>query len=563
MPRIDKVPSGIAGLDKITGGGLPKGRTTLLCGGAGVGKTLAALQFLVNGVREGDPGVILAFEETADDLAKNFGSLGVDIDALCREKKLVIDHVRIDKSEIEETGSYDLEGLFVRLDAAIEEVGARRVVIDTIETIFAGFDDQGLLRDELRRLFRWLKDRGVTSIVTAERGDGPITRYGLEEYVSDCVILLDQRVTSQLATRRLRVVKYRGSQHGTNEYPFLIDEGGLSVLPLSATGLSYEVTDGRVSTGVARLDGMLGGEGYFRGSSILTSGTAGTGKTSLAAHFADASCRRGEKVIFFALEEPPSQIVRNMQSIGVDLNRWVADGRLVFRADRPTEYGIEEHLAMMSKMVETQEPSAVVVDPVSSLMNNGDPLDVRSLTVRLFDFLKQRKITTVVTYLATPGATDETQIGISSLIDTWLQVRDVEYGGERNRVLNVMKSRGMAHSNQLREFVITSRGVDLIDVYSGPGGVLTGSARLTQEASERAEKNERQSALQRKERMLAQRNAAVAAELEATRARLHAELDELAMDVERDLAREQDLARQRGQMLKSRHASVQDSRRKG
>jgi circadian clock protein KaiC len=475
---LDKISSGIPGLDEVTGGGLPKGRPTLVCGAAGCGKTLFAMQFLAHGAEVGEPGVFVSFEESADDLAKNFSSIRVDVEALRARKLVEIDQILLDPTEIEVTGEYSLDGLFVRLEGAIASVGAKRVVIDTLETVFAGLADHALLRAELGRLFRWLKARGVTAIVTAECDKGAITRYGLEEYVSDCVIVLDHRISNQVSTRRLRVVKYRGSSHGTNEYPFLIADSGLSVLPVTSLGLDYPVSNARVLSGIARLDAMLGARGYFRGSTILVSGTAGTGKSSTAAHFADGACRRGERCLFFALEEPASQIQRNMRSIGLDLEQWVKKGLLRFQAARPTVYGLEQHLVTMHALIEEMQPHVVVVDPISSLVGAGDPFDVKSMSIRLFDYLKMKGITTLLTYLAAPETLTETAIGISSLIDTWLLVRDVEADGERSRSLSIMKSRGMAHSNRVHELVITSRGVDIADA-RGDRRATNGAPRRT------------------------------------------------------------------------------------
>ncbi|MES2306525.1 MAG: circadian clock protein KaiC [Gemmatimonadota bacterium] len=479
-PGLPKAPSGIQGLDEITGGGLPRGRPTLICGSAGCGKTLMAMEFLIRGAVEfGEPGVFMAFEETAEELAQNVRSLGFDLDELVKQKKIVVDFVRIERNEIEETGDYDLEGLFVRLEYAIDSIKAKRVVLDTIEALFGGLSNQGILRAELRRLFRWLKEKGVTAVITGERGDGELTRHGLEEYVSDCVISLDHRVIDQVSTRRIRIVKYRGTVHGTNEYPFLIDEDGISVLPITSLGLQHSVTNERIPTGVAGLDAMLGGKGYFRGSTVLVSGTAGSGKTSLAAHFVEAACRRGEKCLYFAFEESPGQIVRNMRSIGVDLEPWVKKGLLHFHAMRSTMHGLEMHLASMHKLIQKFRPSVVVVDPVGSLLQVGSRRDTNAMLTRLTDFLKSEEITAFFTNLVSGGQELETtDVDISSVVDTWLLLREMELAGERNRAIYVLKSRGMAHSNQIREFVLTSRGIDLLDVYRGPEGVLIGSARL-------------------------------------------------------------------------------------
>ena len=488
--RLQKCPTGIVGLDQITNGGVPRGRPTLVCGGAGCGKTLLAVEFIVRGATQfNEPGVFMSFEETSGELATNVRSLGFDLDDLIDRKKLAMDFVRVERSEIEETGEYDLEGLFVRLNYAIDAVKAKRVVLDTIETLFAGLSNTAILRAELRRLFLWLKDKGVTVLITGEKGDGTLTRQGIEEYVSDCVIMLDHRVHDQLSTRRLRVVKYRGSTHGTNEYPFIIDEQGISVLPVTSMGLDHPATTTRISSGVKRLDTMMGGKGFFRGSSILVSGTAGTGKTSLAAAFTKAACQRGEKCLFFGFEESPAQIVRNMLSIGIDLAPCVKKGLLRFHTSRPTLYGLETHLTVMHKQIEEFKPSVVIVDPVTNMISAGVAQDVRSMLLRLMDYLKGRQITTMMTSLSSVGDAIEQSVGgVSSLIDTWVFVQDIEIGGERNRGLYILKSRGMAHSNQIREFVLSNHGIELLDVYLGPSGVvLAGSARLAQAAREQAE----------------------------------------------------------------------------
>jgi circadian clock protein KaiC len=475
-----KAPTGIQGLDEITGGGLPRGRPTLVCGGPGCGKTILAMEFLMNGARRyREPGVFLSFEETVEDLTLNFASLGFDPTSLSARKKLSLDYVRVEPSEIQETGAYDLDGLFIRLGHAIDSIGAKRVVLDTIETLFSGLSDQRTLRAELRRLFNWLRKKGVTAIVTGERGNGGMTRHGLEEYITDCVIMLDHRVREQNATRRLRIVKYRGSTHGANESPFFIDESGISVLPITSLGLQHRVSNVRVSTGVPDLDDMLGGKGYFRGTSTLVSGSAGTGKTSLAAYFADAACRRGESALHFAFEESAGQIVRNLRSIGLDLEPWLRKGLLQVHAARPTTSGLEGHLSAMHRVIEEKRPRVVVVDPISNLISVGTSVEVKAMLARLIDFMKVRQITAMFTSLTTnEGDPEGTDIGISSFMDTWLILRNVEMNGERTRMLNVLKSRGMPHSNQIREFVLTKRGLKLIDaVRDSHGRVLMGSRR--------------------------------------------------------------------------------------
>ena len=520
---LPKVRTGISGLDEITLGGLPKGRPTLVCGAAGCGKTLLGLGFLVRGAQQfGENGVCLSFEETPADLTANVGSLGFDLLKLQKARKLAIDYVYIDRSEIAETGEYDLEGLFVRLNAAINSVGAKRVLLDTPEALFAGLSDVGILRSELRRLFRWLKDKGVTAIITAERGSGTLTRHGLEEYVSDCVILLDHRVQNDAVTRRLRVLKYRGSTHGTNEYPFLIDEKGISVLPVTSVGLAHAAPRQRVPTGVPELDAMLGGKGYYRGSGVLVTGTPGTGKTSLGAHFIDAACARGERALLFSFEESPDQIIRNLRSVGIDLGRWVKNGLLHIEASRPSTFGFETHLVRMHHLLEAWNPKVVMVDPVSGLLPGGSAHDVNTLVLRIVDSIKLRGATALFTSLSEDDDAQSTSISISSLVDTWILLRNIESSGERNRVLYVLKSRGMPHSNQIREFLMTSRGIRLRHVYLGPGGVLTGSARVAQEAEERRQEMLSRLEAQRQEaaarfnlRSLDARIAALVAEKEA------------------------------------------------
>ncbi|HUP60912.1 MAG TPA: circadian clock protein KaiC [Thermoanaerobaculia bacterium] len=487
--ELPKSPTGIRGLDEITNGGLPRGRPTLICGPAGCGKTLLSMEFLVRGVREyGENGVFMTFEETGADLTDNVGSLGFDVGALIAAGKLLIDHVHIEPSEFRETGEYNLEGLFIRLDHAITSIGTKRVVLDTVEALFSGLPNPAVLRAELRRLFRWLKDKGVTAIITGERGENTLTRYGIEEYVSDCVIVLDHRVNDQMSTRRLRIAKYRGSSHGTNEYPFLIDENGILILPLSSMNLAHQVSAARIPSGIARLDSMLGGEGYYSGSSILVSGTGGSGKTSIAAHFVDAACRRGERCLYFLFEESPEQVMRNMRSIGIDLRRWAKRGLLQFHAARPSLTGLEMHLAVTLKAIRDFEPRVVVIDPISAFAATGDEREIKSMLMRVVDFLKTNGMTALFTSLtADSAALDLEHTNFTSLIDTWLLLRDIEQDGERNRAVYVMKSRGMKNSNQVREFVLTSQGVELMDVYVGPAGVLVGSARLKRELLEKNE----------------------------------------------------------------------------
>jgi circadian clock protein KaiC len=532
LPRataLPKCPTGIQGLDEITGGGLPRGRPTLVCGSAGCGKTLLAAEFLVRGaVLFNEPGVMMAFEETEAELKANVASLGFDLAGLVRRKKIVLDYVHIEPSEFQESGEYDLEGLFVRLNYAIDSIGAKRVVLDTLEALFSGLQNEAILRAELRRLFRWLKDKGVTAVITAERGREQLTRYGLEEYVSDCVILLDHRVNDQIATRHLRVVKYRGAQHGTNEFPFLIGDEGLSVLPITSLGLNHKVSNERIATGIPRLDAMLGGRGFFRGSSVLVTGTAGTGKTIISANFAQAAARRGERVLFFSFEESPNQIIRNMHSIGLRLGPPVKRGLLRFHSARPSLYGLEMHLATMFKEIAAFKPQVVVVDPITSLMDLGTASEGKGMVTRLIDYLKEGQVTSFFTSLTQGGhALQQSEGGMSSLMDSWLLLQDYEGNGERNRVLYVLKARGMKHSNQIREFLISGHGIDVVDAYIGPSGVLTGSARAAQSSLEKAAVVASQQEAARRKREIERKRAAIERQIGGLRSDYESEAVEL------------------------------------
>jgi circadian clock protein KaiC len=557
LPIVGKSLTGIHGLDEVTQGGLPQGRPTLLCGSAGCGKTLFAMTFLYNGAVEyGEPGVFLAFEEQPEELIKNVGSLNYDVNQLIAEKKLAIDHVEIDRTKIAESGEYDLEGLFIRLGFAIDSIGAKRVVVDTIETLFSGLENEQLLRSELRRLFEWLKSKGVTAIITGERGEGTLTRYGLEEYVADCVILLDNRVHDQLSTRRLRIVKYRGSVHGTNEYPFIIDQQGITVMPITSSGLAHEASTERLPTGIPDLDQMLEGKGYFKGSSILVSGMAGSGKSTVAAHFVDATCASGHRCIYFAMEESPRQIIRNMHSIGIDLQRWVDKNLLRFSARRPSLFGLETHLATMYHDVADFDPAAVAIDPMSALLGAGASGDVHAMVLRLVDFLKGRSVTALFTNLGVSSENVTTEIQISSLMDVWLLLYNRESNGEHNRQLYLLKSRGMAHSNQVREFILSSEGIKLRDAYVGPEGVLTGSARRAQETKDRAAVLVREQDMERRSRELQRKRREIAAQIEILQAQLASEQAEVDLLNREGVAREDQLAADRVAMGVSRQTGA-------
>lgn len=555
LKPLPKTPTGILGLDEITQGGLPAGRPTLICGSAGSGKTLFSIEYIVRGALDhNEPGVFMAFEEKAEELTQNVASLGFDLNQLQNDKLVKLDHVHIERSEIEETGEYDLDGLFIRLGYAIDSIGAKRVVLDTIENLFAGLTNQGILRAELRRLFEWLKEKKVTTIITGEKGDGTLTRHGLEEYVSDCVILLDHRVTNQISTRLLRIVKYRGSTHGTNEYPFLINEKGISVLPVTSLTLDHPVSSERISSGIHTLDKMLDGKGFFRGSSILVSGTAGTGKTSIAASFADASCRRNERCIYFAFEESPQQIIRNMRSIGLDLQHHIDKGLLKFQASRPTLNGLEMHLVSIHSQIQEFKPTTVILDPITNLITVGSVSDVKSMLMRLIDFLQAGQITVLFTALSLNNVVNEqTDEGVSSLVDAWLLVRDIESNGERNRGMYIMKSRGMKHSNQVREFMITDKGLEMVDVYLGPDGVLTGSAREAQQLQEETGIVLREHALSRKDREIERKRLVLESKIASLQEEFESVQDELNKTYIEDELRKEVLDKNREQMTRSRH----------
>jgi circadian clock protein KaiC len=551
-----KSPTGIPGLDEITYGGLPEGRPTLVCGGPGCGKTLLAVEFIARGVTEyKEPGVIMAFEEKADELEANVTSLGFDLVKMQKQKMLRIDYVHVDKTQIEETGEYDLDGLFIRLGHAIDSIGAKRVVLDTIENLFMGLSNQGILRSEIRRLFQYLKDKNVTTVITGEKGEKTLTREGLEEYVSDCVILLEHRIRNQISTRLMRVVKYRGTLHGTNEYPFLIDKEGISVLPITSLVLNNVVSNEKVSSGIKSLDEMMdGAEGFYRGSSILVSGTAGTGKTSIAATFANASCERGEKCLFLAFEESPEQIIRNMSSIGIDLKKHVDKGLLVFHSSRPTLHGLEMHLVEIHKQIERLKPRAVVVDPITNLVTIGSIGEVKSILVRLIDYLQRKEITVLFTALNMNSTVNEqTDEGVSSLVDTWISLRDVESNGERNRGLYIMKSRGMGHSNQIREFVITNRGLELVDVYLGPDGILIGSARESHRLDEATDIQLRQHAKTRSDREIRRKKTVLTAKIASLQEEFESLKDELRRTHQEEQIRKAIMNKNREDLTKQRY----------
>jgi len=557
LQNLLKTPTGIKGLDEITHGGLPQGRATLICGSTGCGKTLLAMEFLVRGATQfNEPGVFMCFEEKSEELQQNFLSLGFDLNELVEKNLLTIDHVHLEPSEIEEAGEYDLEGLLIRLGYSIDSLGAKRVVLDTIEALFSGLSNENILRSELRRLFRFLKDKGVTAIVTGEQGERAFTRFGLEEYVADCVIFLNHTVYQQIATRRMRIVKYRGSAHGTNEYPFLIDQQGFSVMPISSLGLDHPASTERIATGVPRLDTMLGAQGYYRGSSILITGTAGTGKSSLAAHFVNAACARGERCLYFAFEESQNQIIRNMHSIGIDLGQWVELGLLQFQNARATLYGLEMHLVVMHNAIDQFKPDCVVIDPISSLVAAASEIEAKSMLSRMIDYLKMKQITALCTDLtSTSGSSlERTEVNVSSLMDSWLLLQVLEGNGERNRGLYILKSRGMAHSNQVREFILSDEGIQLRDVYIGLGGVLTGSARDNQKAKDQAESLDCQQQIELRQREIERKKMAIEAQILALNTQFEAEKDDLIRLINKEKQRNDTLIMDRLAMAKLKQA---------
>ena len=562
---LPKAPTGIVGLDEISGGGLPRGRTTIVCGGPGCGKTMLGMEFLARGAQQfNESGAMIAFEETPQELERNVASLGFDLKKLVDQKKLSLDYVYVEPSEIQETGDYDLEGLFIRLQHAVDSVGAKRIFLDTLDALFSGFSNESVLRAELRRLFRWLKDHNLTAVITAEKGERTLTRHGFEEYVSDCVILLDHRVRDQISTRRLRIVKYRGTSHGADEYPFLIDSTGISVLPVTSLEMQHKVSSERVPTGIPDLDEMLGGKGFYKGSSILISGTAGSGKTTMAASFAEAACRRGERCLYIGFEESADQVVRNMKSLGLNLAEWTEKGMLVHEAWRPSQYGIEMHLVRIHKLIEAVKPQNVIVDPITNLVTGSAQNEVYSMLMRMMDFLKGRNITALLTNLTNHGeALETTDMGISSLTDTWILCRDQELNGERNRCVYILKSRGMAHSNQVREFVLSRGGIRLVPPYIGAGVVLTGSSRVAQEAKEKADALVRSEEIEKKKAALDRKRSALEAQIKVLQMDFSAEEQELARIIKRQQASEKQLELERDAMNRIRSGTPEPSTNSG
>jgi len=558
---IRKVRSGIDGLDAIAHGGLPAGRTTLLAGGAGCGKTLFALTYLIEGaLRFDEPGVFVTFEEGADELVQNIASLGYDLRRLRDSGKVAVEHIQFEPRELAEAGEYDLEGLFIRIGHAIDGVKAKRVVLDTIEVLLGGLTNTALVRSELQRLFRWLKKKGVTAMITAERGQGALTRSGLEEYVSDCVILLDQRVEQEIATRRLRVVKYRGSAHGTNEYPFIIDEEGISVFPVTTLQLNQPASGERMPTGIAHLDTMLGGHGFFRGSSVLISGTSGAGKSTFCAAIAEAACKRGECAVYITFEESPDQMIRNMRSVGIDLARCQAENRVRFHAARPTLQGLDTHLAVIEREISRSSPALVVIDPITALLNIGTEIQVHAMLLRTVDLLKSRGITAMFTSLDRPGGRSNRIDGlVSSLIDTWIALSDSIEGGESNRTLFIRKSRGMAHSNQIREFLMTKDGIHLREPYLGPRGALMGSARLAQEAKDAAAALARQQEIEKRRRELERKRTELEHQVAALQRQFRADEEALETMIREDQARARQVETDRDRMGTSRRSDTPSS----
>ncbi len=550
---IDKSLTGIPGLDQIAEGGFPTGRPTLICGNPGCGKTVLAMEFLIRGATQfNEPGVFVAFEETEKELIENFASMGFDLPSLMRQKKIAIDHIHIERGEIQEIGEYDLEALFIRLKSAMRAVGAKRIVLDTIEALFSGFNDTNILRAELRRLFLWLKDQGITAVITAESGDGRLTRQGIEEYVADCVILLDHRVENQCSIRRMRIVKYRGTPHGTNEYPFLIGEAGFSVLPVSALRLDHKASMLRLSSGIPQLDAMLSGGGFYRANSILVSGGSGTGKSSLAAHFVQAACQRGESALYFATEQSSQEMIRNMRSIGIDLERWMKRGLLRIHACRPGTFGLEKHLVKIHEMTAAFDPKVVVIDPMTNFQSVGSLSEVKSMVTRLIDSFKSSGITAMFISLTSDSVVESSEVDVSSQMDAWLALRNLESNGERNRGLYVLKARGMAHSNQIREFVLTDHGVELVDVYIGPGGMLTGSARIAQNARERDESERRREELHRKNSELANKRQQMEAEIDRLRVAFKVEEQEILSNLHSMQLRDRRIDLNRDEMSRAR-----------
>jgi len=467
LHQMHKCPTGITGFDEITEGGLPQNRITLICGGTGSGKTLLGIDFLINGATNySEPGIFMSFEETEEELYKNVASLNLDLQGLVSHKKLLLEYVLLERRDMQDKGDFNLEGLFIRLEHAIDSIGAKRVVLDSTESLFAGVTDAGILRLEIKRLFRWLKDKHVTAIVTGELGSGSYTRHGLEEYISDCIILLDNRVREQMATRRIRVIKYRGSNHGTNEYPFVIAKEGLSVIPITSAGLDQPGTSKRVSTGIPSLDEMFRGGGYTLGSTVLASGTAGTGKTSLAAAFAVESCKRGERCLFLSYEESSGQLIQNLSSIGFQLEPLTKKGLLKIVSTRPSFFGLEMHLLELYKTLADFKPQSVIIDPLTSLIGQGNRLEIQSMLTRLIDVLKTKGITGFLTSLVSSNQQNDTsgEIGVSSLIDTWIVVRELEEdaGKRRIRGLYIVKSRGMGHSSDVHKLILSDAGMSLV-----------------------------------------------------------------------------------------------------
>ena len=463
ITKLPKSLTGIQGLDDITYGGIPQNRPTLLVGSIGTGKTIFAMEYIINGITMfNEPGVFMTFEEQTDELQINVTSMGYNLSKLIADNKIYLEHLHIDHREIQATGKYDIEGLFIRIEMAIEKVKAKRIVLDALDTLFIGLDSQ-ILRSEIKRLFFWLKEKKVTAIITSEVGDIFLTRLGFEEVVADCVIELNNRLNNQISTRRLRIVKYRGSYHSTNEYPFMIDHKGITIFPIISEAPQIIVSNERISSGIKQIDEMLDGRGFYVGSSILVSGSAGTGKSSIAASFIKDVCEKKGTALYCAFEEAPNQIKRNMASIGIFLEPYEKSGNLHFYYSRPTLQTLELHFIAIKKLIKQINPSVVILDPITNLMIENINSDIRTMLTRFVDYLKMEQITVLLTATLTVSSLEliQSNEGISSMVDTCIMIQEKNIIDSRRRTLYIMKSRGICNSKKEVEFIITSEGISI------------------------------------------------------------------------------------------------------
>ena len=530
----DIVSTGVKGLDDVLGGGIPQGHAMLLVGKPGTGKSILSMEYLLHGIElHKENGVYISFEESEKQIISNAASFGWKFEEMVKKNKLAISYIDMQPEQMRTVGDYDLSALILRVKGAIKKVNARRVVIDGINNLLSTFDDERIIRSDLLRLIREIKEVNATIFITGERGHDSWSKMGFEEYLADGLMHLDNRTDGNYQTREIQVVKCRGINHYTGKSPFIINSEGMSIRPLITADFDYKVLKSRVSTGIADIDNMLGGKGLYRGSTVYITGPSGAGKTSISSSFANGACSRGERALFLAFEESSDQIIRNMKSIGLSLDKWVNEKLLYFYTARATTNSLEGHLDNIMTMVREVEPTCVVLDPISAFRPIANENETKLMLIRLNDYLRARKITTVFTALSSDGEYSEhADVQLSSIADTWIVVRIMDYKGERNNVMQLMKSRGMSHSRQMKEMYFTGNGLKLQNVYQGPEGVLTGAARIGQEKYEKLKEARNVIEIDKNRKKIERKKSLLEASIEALKHEYEEELEALHAAIE-------------------------------